>query len=45
MTLEEATKNHPGGETSKPLAERETRLCSTGAEMMRLPVSNCTCPS
>ena len=32
MTHEEATKNHPGGETSKPLAERETRLYSTGAD-------------
>ena len=32
MTHEEATKNHPGGETSKPSAERETRLYSTGAD-------------
>ncbi|CAH3172905.1 unnamed protein product [Porites evermanni] len=32
MTYEEATKNHPGGETSKPSAEREARLYSTGAD-------------
>lgn len=32
MTHEEATKNHPGGENSKPSAERETRLYSTGAD-------------
>ena len=32
MTHEEATKNHPGGENSKPLAERETRLYGTGAD-------------
>lgn len=32
MTNEEATKNHPGGENSKPSAERETRLYSTGAD-------------
>ena len=31
-THEEATKNHPGGENSKPSAQRETRLYSTGAE-------------
>ena len=52
MTLEEATKNHPGGETSKPLAERETRLCSTGADddafaSLKLYVSklNPSCPA
>ena len=32
MTHEEATKNHPGGENSKPSAEKETRLYSTGAQ-------------
>ena len=32
MTHEEATKNHPSGENSKPSAERETRLYSTGAD-------------
>ena len=32
MTHDEATKNHPGGENSKPSAERETRLYSTGAD-------------
>ena len=32
MTHKEATKNHPGCETSKPSAERETRLYSTGAD-------------
>ena len=32
MTHEEATKNHPGGENSKALAERETRLYSTGED-------------
>ena len=32
MTHEEATKNHPGGENSKPSTERETRLYSTGAD-------------
>ena len=32
MTHEEATKNHSGGENSKPSAERETRLYSTGAD-------------
>ena len=32
MTHEEATKNHPGGENSKPLAERETRLYGTEAD-------------
>ena len=32
MTHEEATKNHPGGENSKPSAERETRLYSTGED-------------
>ena len=32
MTHEEPTKNHPGGENSKPSAERETRLYSTGAD-------------
>ena len=32
MTHEEATKNHRGGENSKPSAERETRLDSTEAD-------------
>ena len=32
MTHEEATKNHPGEENSKPSAEKETRLYSTGAQ-------------
>lgn len=32
MTHDEATKNHPGGEDSKPSAERETRLYSAGAD-------------
>ena len=52
MTHEEATKNHPGGETSKPLAERETRLCRTGADddafaSLKLYVSklNPSCPA
>ena len=30
MTHDEATKNHPGGETDKESSERETRLYSTG---------------
>ena len=30
MTHDEATKNHPGGETDKQSSERETRLYSTG---------------
>ena len=52
MTHEEATKNHPGGETSKPSAERETRLYSTGADddafaSLKLYVSklNPSCPA
>ena len=51
MTHEEATKNHPGGETSKPSAEREIRLYSTGADddafaSLKLYVSklNLPCP-
>ena len=32
MTHEEATNNHPDGENSKPSAERESRLYSTGAD-------------
>lgn len=32
MTHEEATKNHPGEETSKPSTERETRLHSTESD-------------
>ena len=32
MTHEEATKNHPGGENSKPSSKRETRLYSTEAD-------------
>ena len=32
MTHEEATKNHPSGENSKSLAERETRLYGTGED-------------
>jgi hypothetical protein len=31
MTHDEATKNHPGGENSKPSHERETRMYSTEA--------------
>ena len=30
ITHDEATKNHPGGETDKQSSERETWLCSTG---------------
>ena len=52
VTHEEATKNHPGGETSKPSAERETRLYSTGADddafaSLKLYVSklNPSCPA
>ena len=52
MTHEESTKNHPGGETSKPSAERDTRLYSTGADddafaSLKLYVSklNPSCPA
>lgn len=32
LTHEEASKNHPGGENSKPSEERQTRLYATGEE-------------
>ncbi|CAB4040664.1 Hypothetical predicted protein, partial [Paramuricea clavata] len=45
MNHDEATKNHPGGENSKPSHERETRMYSTEARdyafaSLKLYVSN-----